>query len=111
MTALALAVKGILGVQEALSRPELMAGLAFLHRLTLLPKVAPPLVIMMTLFAGDQRLGVAPVAEFDRGFFPLWLLNIEPTFVRGLGRPPRSPGSQSPQQRHGQDPPASPSHG
>jgi hypothetical protein len=64
-----LAGKSIPCIQEASPGDEPVTGLAFPRRLALMPEVAPPAVIMVTLFAGDAELGMTQVAEQDRRFF------------------------------------------
>jgi hypothetical protein len=94
---LALAVKGLLGVQDLCFRGKIMAGLALLHRLTFPPEIATLLVIMVTLFAGNIGLGVAAMAELDRRFFPLRFLKFQPALVRRVGGAHRGPGPQAPE--------------
>jgi hypothetical protein len=97
VAALALTVKGLLGLQDICFRGELVAGLALFHRLTFPPKIATLLVIVVTLFASDIGFGVAAMAELDQRFFPLRCLNFQPTLVRRIGGAHRRPGSQAPE--------------
>jgi len=98
VAALALAMKGLLGFQDVCLGGETVAGLALFHRLPLPPEVTALLVIVMTDFAGDPRLRVAQVAEPDRRFFVLGLLNPQPALIRrGVGAH-RAPGPPAPEQ-------------
>jgi hypothetical protein len=106
MAALALAVKGVLDVQEVRFGGKLVARLALLHGLALLPDVATPLVIVVTLFTGDPGFRVTLVAEFNRRFFIPLFLNIQPALVRRCTGIHRCPGSQAPEQSQGNEPTA-----
>jgi hypothetical protein len=106
VAALALAVKGIFDVHEVRFRGKLVAGLALLHGLALPPDVATPLVVVVTLFAGDPGFGVTLVAEFNRRFFIPRFLNIQPALVRRCNGIHRCPGSQAPEQCQGNEPTA-----
>jgi hypothetical protein len=106
VTAFALAVKGLLGVQDICFGGEIVAGLALFHRLTFPPEVATLLVIVVTLFAGDTGLGVAAMAELDRRLFPVWFLNFQPALTRRGGGVHRCQGPQAPKQQEAQEPTA-----
>jgi hypothetical protein len=106
VAALALAVKGILGVQEVRFWSKLVAGLALLHRLAFPPEVATPFIVVVTLFTGDPGLGVALMAEFNRRFFMPRFLNVQPALVRRRDGAHRPPGSQAPEKRQGNEPTA-----
>ncbi len=70
VAALALQVQGALEVRLLPFREEAVAFGAALHRLALAPDVAPALVDVMALSAGDAPFLVAAVAEGHQRLFP-----------------------------------------
>ena len=69
VAALTLAMKGILYIRTPPLGEKAVTGVALLHRLPLLPEVAPPLILMMTLPASQLPRLVEAMAEPYRRFF------------------------------------------
>lgn len=103
MAPFTLAMEGILQVRAAGLGPQAVAGLAWLHRLALVPDVAPPLILVMALGAGHPPDIVQPMAERHRGLSAgIPERHFKETRSRGLGE---ASGMGSKKSQHPQDQP------
>jgi len=84
MTAFTFAMKGILGVQAACLRCQAVAGLALLHRLSFVPDVALPPIVVMALGAAYSQGFMEPVAKLNRQLTADRARNFKETHCRRL---------------------------
>lgn len=86
MAPFTLALKGILQGRGPGLGPEAVAGLAFLHRLPLVPSIAPTPIVVVALGAGHPAGFMDLVTELHRGLTVAARdPNFEQTHGRGLG--------------------------
>jgi hypothetical protein len=86
MAPFTLAMKGILQVRGPGLSPESVAGPAWLHRLALVPNIAPVPIVVVALGAGHPASFMDLVTELHRGLTVAARdSHFEQTHGRGLG--------------------------